>query len=361
VYWADEGTNTIAFASVRGDGVGVLDTTGAIVAGPGAIAVHPAAGKTYWTDGRTIAFANLSGGGGGLLDTGPLIDDIEGLAIDASSNRIFWSDAGNDTISFANLGGGAIGQLDTTGAIVNEPVGLAIDPVAGRIYWSNFGDNTIGFASLQGGGGGVLDTTGATTRAPTGMALLKAPLAAMPPAVEGKPRGGATLTCKTGWAPDLPESFLYRTPQTVAYQWLRNGRPLVGATAQTVKADRVGSYSCQATAANFAGSTAQMSAPVLVKAALRLGKLRLNRKSGTATLVVATAGIGKLKLTGKGLKRRVDKARTRTRLRILATGRARKRLDATGRVRVKATVTFLPSGAKPLRRAKTVVLRLSRP
>jgi Low-density lipoprotein receptor repeat class B len=361
VYWTDEGTDTISFANLRGGGGGALDTTGATVENPGPIAVHPAAGRIFWSNGTTIFFASLSGGGGGILDTGGTpITDLEGLAIDASANRIYWADPGTDTIGFASLNGGASGQLDTNGAVIDEPVGLAIDPTADRIYWSNFADNTIGFASLHGGGRGVLDTTGATTRAPIGMVLLKAPLVAAPPLVEGTLRGGATLTCRSSWAPDLPESFLYRAPQTVTYQWLLNGRPLPGATAQTVKADRVGRYSCLATATNFAGSDIATSAEIRVKAELRLGKVRLNRRTGTATLAVTAAGVGKLKLSGKGVKRRLGKARSKARLRIRATGRAKKRLDATGRARVKATVTFLPTGAKPLRRSKTVVLKLSR-
>jgi Low-density lipoprotein receptor repeat class B len=356
VYWADEGNRTIAFANLRGGGGGQLDTTGAVVENPGPIAIHPAAGRVFWSGGTTIAFANLAGGGG-ILDTGPPVNDMEGLAIDASSNRIYWTDTGTNTIGFASLGGGMRGQLDTTGAVLDEPVGLAIDPVAGKIYWTNFGNNTIGFANLQGGGGGQLDATGATTRAPIAVVLLKAPLAAVSPVVEGKLRGGAPLTCKSSWAPDLPESLLYRAPQTVTYQWLLNGRPLAGATAATVNARRVGRYACQATGTNFAGSSTATSAEVVVKAALELGKVRLNPRAGTATLRVAAFGTGKLKLDGTGLKRRVAKAAPKARLTIRATGKAAKRLSRAGRARVKVKVTFLLAGGKPIRRSKTIVLR----
>jgi hypothetical protein len=361
LYWSDEGTDTISFAGLRGGGGGALDTTGVTVENPGAIAVHPGAGRIFWSNGEKIFFANLRGGGGGVLDTGNVrITDLEGLAIDAASNRIYWADPGPNRIGFASLNGGAGGQLDTTGAILDEPVDLAIDPVAGKIYWTNLANNTIGFANLQGGGGGRLDISGATAKTPYGPVLLKAPLAAAPPTVEGKHRADTTLTCRDAWAGDLVESFLYRAPQAVAYQWLLNGAPLSGATTQTVKADRVGRYSCRATATNFAGSTTETSAEVTVVGALKLGKVRLNRRTGTATLAVVTAGVGKLQLMGKGLKRRAANAGGKVRLKIQATGRARKRLRATGKARVKARVAFLPSGAKPIRRSKTIVLKLSR-
>ncbi|MGB7686102.1 MAG: hypothetical protein WBL45_10015, partial [Solirubrobacterales bacterium] len=57
---------------------------------------------------------------------------------------------------------------------------------------------------------------------------------------------------------------------------------------------------------------------------------------------------------------RATKARAKARLRIRPSGPAKKRLEATGRARVKATVNFRPDGGKPLKRFKTIVLKLSR-
>ena len=359
-YWTDEETDAISFASLRGGGGGALDTTGVAVGETEAIAVHPAVGKIYWMNDATIAFASLSGGGGGTLDivNGPSPFGA-GLAIDGSSNTIYWIDELTDTIEFASLSGGISSVLDTAGAPLDDPLGLAIDPEAGRIYWAN-GNDTIGFANLKGGGGGQLALTGATLDSPVTPVLLKTPAPANPPLVKGRPRAGSTLSCESSWAADLPESFLYRAPRTVAYQWLRNGRPIAGATAQTVTARQAGNYACQSTAANAAGSTSSTSAPLAVKAALKLGKVRLNRATGTATLTVAAFGTGRLKLSGAEIKQRAAKARAKARLRIRPSRPAKKRLETTGRARVKATVTFRPDGGKPLKRLKTIVLKLSR-
>jgi hypothetical protein len=363
-YWTNGAGNGVSFANLRGGGGGALDTTGVVSLEAGAVAVHPAAGRIYWVNGETIAFANLAGGGAGTLINLQPDHVVGGLAIDASAGRIYWTeldekgDDGISTFRFANLTGSQSGELDVGQAPVNLTGGLAIDPEAGRIYWANFGNSTIGFASLRGGGGGQLDTTGVTPDEPDSPVLLKTPLAARQPSVTGRTRAGSTLSCQSTWAPDLPESFLYRAPRTIAYQWLRNGRPVSGATAQTVKARLAGRYSCQAIGTNAAGSASSTSSAISVKAALRLGRVRLNRAKGTATLTVAALGGGKLRLGGAGIKAQSAKARAKARLRILPSGRAKKRLQATGRARVKATVTFRPAAGKPLERAKKIVLKL---
>jgi DNA-binding beta-propeller fold protein YncE len=359
-YWTDEKTDAISFANLRGGGGGALDTTGVAVRETEAIAVHPAGGKVYWINDEAIAFASLGGGGGGTLNIvngpGPF---GRGLAIDESSNTIYWVDGFAETIEFASLNGGMSRVLDTGAAPFDDPVGLAIDPDAGRIYWANENDS-IGFAKLKGGGGGQLAITGANVDAPVTPALLKTPVAAKPAQVAGRTRAGSTLSCESAWAPDLSESFLYRAPQTVTYLWLRDGRPIAGATVQTVTARQAGSYACQATGANAAGSASSTSAPLAVNAALKLGKVRFNRNTGTATLTVAAFGTGQLKLSGVGVKARSTKARAKARLGIRPNGRVKKRLEATGRARVKATVSFRPDGGKPLKRSKKIVLKLNR-
>ncbi len=113
----------------------------------------------------------------------------------------------------------------------------------------------------------------------------------------------ATLSCSQGsWAGDLLESFLYRAPQRISFQWLRNERPIPGATTSSLVATEVGDYTCRATASNAAGSTAQDSASVNISASLKLGKAVLNAEKGIAKIPVATSGTGVVALSGKGVK-----------------------------------------------------------
>jgi hypothetical protein len=56
-----------------------------------------------------------------------------------------------------------------------------------------------------------------------------------------------------------------------AYQWLRNGVPIAGATAQTytpVEADQLTTLTCQVSTRNAGGVTKAVSNPVTVKSAV---------------------------------------------------------------------------------------------
>jgi DNA-binding beta-propeller fold protein YncE len=178
IYWANlGGTPTISFANLDGSGGGgSLDTTGATSGGSG-LALDPSHGKVFsGSTGLTISFASLDGsGGGGDLNTGGApVSSAQGVAVDPTAGRIYWSNsATSQGIFFANLyntGGG--GQLNTMGATVSSPIGVAVDSAGGRIYWANAAPtNKISFANLDGSGGGDINTTGATVVNPQGVAL----------------------------------------------------------------------------------------------------------------------------------------------------------------------------------------------
>jgi hypothetical protein len=132
-------------------------------------AAAPAADSIWWAndDGSAkLAFANLDGSGAADLivpDVGTRLLGPQGLAIDASAGRVYWTNAGQNKISFANLDGSGVGDLNTTGATFSFPFDLALDRAHGLIYWSNLGDtvtSTISFARLDGRGGGDITITG---------------------------------------------------------------------------------------------------------------------------------------------------------------------------------------------------------
>jgi hypothetical protein len=77
-----------------------------------------------------------------------------------------------------------------------------------------------------------------------------APVNTTAPVVSGTGTVGQTLSCTMG-------NWQY-APTAYAYQWLRNGGAIAGATASTrvlVAADSGASVSCRVTATNAAGST----------------------------------------------------------------------------------------------------------
>ncbi len=83
--------------------------------------------------------------------------------------------------------------------------------------------------------------------------------------------------------------------------------------------------------------------------AVTFGKLKRNKKKGTALLPVNVPGRGTLALKGKGVKAVPAEASVSTtgqstvKLAIRAKGKARKRLVETGKTKLKAAVTFTPT------------------
>ncbi|HEX5608495.1 MAG TPA: hypothetical protein VFX45_00210 [Solirubrobacterales bacterium] len=382
LYWFDEKTEdeqegsddtepAIAYANLDGSGGGHLRATGATIEFPSGLVVHPAGGKLYWTDSNRskIGYANLDGSGGGELDTGSAqIDEPFGLAVDAATQRVYWSNSESGTIGFASLSGGGGGSFQPNGTGIGFPAGIAIDPAADRLYWSRGGPSPIGFASLaNGSGGGSLDIAGASAPllAAANPILLKAPARARTGAVASpvtvlpayKP--GAHFTCGIAWAGDLVEANLMQAPQAVAYRWLRNGIPVPGATTTMLSPIEVGQYSCQSTATNFAGSTTLSGASFTVVSKLKLGKLKLNRKKGTATLSLSVEGPGRVKLAGKGMApaKRIARAARTLKLTIRAKGKTKRKLFATGSARITAKLAFTPSGGKAQMQRRPIVLK----
>jgi hypothetical protein len=288
IYWANYGPGsqgtgtTISYANLDGSGGGDLNTTGATVSGPRGVAVDPAAGKIYWANygdgyGTTISSANLDGSGGGdLMTVGATVEGPEGVALDPTANKIFWGNYGTpdhgDTIAYANLdGSGDAHDLSTAPITPHRVHGVAIDKTRGKIYWANYGDTaefsgSISSANLDGTGGGAnLVTTGASMNGPELPALLEVPKATKAPAVSGSTALGSSLSCTQGtWAPDDVEALLYRAPHDFSYRWTLNGRPIPGATSSSTKVSGSGTYRCQVTAHNAAGSRTQPSPPLTV-------------------------------------------------------------------------------------------------
>lgn len=365
IYWANAtGSDRISYANLDGSGGGVLNTVGATQGEAYGVVVDPSKGRVYWGDytNNAIDFAKLDGSGGRWINTaGAIIKGPVGVAIDSAANRVYWASYGaENSIAYAGLNGKETGTLDTSGAIVNQPNGLAIDTAAGRIYWANAGDNTIYSASLSGGGGARFDTSGATTNGVSFPVLIEQPRNTALPAITGKHKPGSTLTCSEGtWAPDQSETFLALAPQSLAYQWYRDGKAVSGATASTMTASKVGAYSCSVTATNFAGPTGALSSVAFsVKASIAFRKTTFNRRKGTATVRLAVTGAGRLDAYGKGVANASRKRVSGTaKIVIRAGGKALIKLRNTGKARVRATIAYTPEGGKAIKRRKTIVLK----
>jgi hypothetical protein len=104
------------------------------------------------------------------------------------------------------------------------------------------------------------------------------------------------------------------------------------------------------------------------KSGLKFGKVKLNKKKGTATLPVTVPGSGNLTLGGKGvvkkrpgmlgrwLARKIDAAGT-YKLKVKAKGRKKAKLFDTGKVTVKAVVSFKPTSGDKVSDSKRIRLK----
>jgi DNA-binding beta-propeller fold protein YncE len=296
IYWANNGIDSIGWARLDGSAGGLLNTAGATLASPYKVALDPVAGRVYWANTTpnpdVISYALVNSGGGGDLDlTGATPPNpISSLAVDPAGGRIYWTDSNANRISFASLAGGGGGDVNLTGAAINEPFGLAFDPSLGRLYWGNYDNgaaaaNAIGFVNLAGGGGGISPVT-APVNGPQDPVIIKSPIGTGAPAVTRDAKNRAALSCSTGsWGADYPGSFVYQAPRSFAYQWTRNGVAIAGATAATFTATVGGSYACVVTATNQAGSAAQTSGAVKVKASKVKLSTRKKAKADPGDLV----------------------------------------------------------------------------
>jgi sugar lactone lactonase YvrE len=264
IYWTDSVTRSGAIRVGNLDGTGAARTLFAAESYPVGVTIDPAAGKIYWGSYDTFAIrvGNLDGTGAATnLFTGENYPTQ--LAIDPAGGKLYW------TNEFA--GNVRVGNLDGTGAAASlytgegDVGGVAIDPAAGKIYWTNWNLGTVRVGSLDGTAPAQSLYTGEND--PWFVALLRAPLGTGSPQVSGAAAVGQTLTCGPGsWASDLLSGFLYRAPQSLAYQWTVGGAPIAGATTSSLLVSSPGEYRCEDIATNAAGSSTQTSAPTPISA-----------------------------------------------------------------------------------------------
>jgi hypothetical protein len=138
-----------------------------------------------------------------------------------------------------------------------------------------------------------------------------------------------------------------------------DGSAAAGSTAFHVYS-APGVFRVAVTAADAAGTSVESEGTIAIRPSgeFSLGKVSVDKKKGTATIVVTVSGPGKLVLFGKGVRKAVRRvaAAGKTKLPIAATGKTLKRLKARGRVRVRLQISFTPDGGAAAVMHKSAVL-----
>jgi len=298
IYWGNVSDSTIRRAPLAGAAGGGTVTTlygQQDVSVPWWVAIDPDAGRIYWThwsyqfDGR-IRGAPLAGGGSvnTLYDNARGVTYPGGIAIDPNPAEPALPRLETDRLELGEI------RRYSFSSWLRDLFPPPSGPPA-RIYWGNGATtaaNPLNYTIQRApvAGSGPVDTLYGSTQGvggPAGLALLRAPIAVAPPTVGwqftlsgggfgGQFFGGSHSDpliqrhgCSRGtWAPDLLGSFLYRAPQSFAYQWRLNGTDIGGATSAQYNPTAAGSYSCRVTATNAAGSATQMSGEFVVSSSM---------------------------------------------------------------------------------------------
>jgi hypothetical protein len=102
-----------------------------------------------------------------------------------------------------------------------------------------------------------------------------------------------------------------------------------------------------------------VSAVVSASNTFTLGKAKLKKKNGTATLAARVPNPGEVDLSGMGIKTASSVSATgNIKLLVQATGPKRKKLTKNGAVKVKPTITYTPAAGEASTQTVKLKLRL---
>lgn len=284
LYWANAvSPGSIGWAYVNESGGGTLaqpGSTAANVGEPTRLAIDTRHGRVYWWNESSNEFSWVTTNGlvGGNLTTPDMPiskpGKMGGTAIEPFSTPeelYFVSNEGAPEEPTAGifhtdpLLGGEPEKLAKAFTETNAlgPAGLAFDLAANRFYWANSyvdeePSTAIGTATVFGNAGTKKVFPEAPIHSPGFAAILKEPVSIAEPQLSVVT--GTTLSCSLGaWEGDHPGASVYAAPTSYSYQWRKSSTPIPEATGSSYTVTENGSYSCQVTAKNAAGDTAEIS------------------------------------------------------------------------------------------------------
>ena len=311
------------------------------------------------------------------------------LPANALASQVYVSNLGSKTVSPFSIGpGGALTPITCSECKTGTgPFEVAVSPNGQFLYTSNQG-NTVSPFSI-GPGGALSPITcpecNAGLSSPAFQSLAISPDQAPTAAFTDKPAAAGSASTFDG-------SISTASPgQSVArYDWsFGDGTSAQNAgTTPSHTYGAAGTYTVGLTVTDNAGcstqliftgqtascngsSTAHTTRTMTIvnppvnpppSNAFTFGKLKLNKKKGTADLTVITPDPGNVLLFGASIKTEngaTSGAQSYT-LPVIPTGKTKKKLRRTGKVKVSVDVTFTPTDGAANTQAKKVTLRLKK-
>ena len=132
------------------------------------LAIDASSGRVYWSDYATdsIRWSKPDGTEMRIL-TGTGLECPKGVALDSDGGKMYWVDADGGAVYRANLDGSR--SEIVLGDKLRSPTEIAIDSAADKIYWADNGTHKIQRANLD--GSGVEDLVEAGLRLVSGIVL----------------------------------------------------------------------------------------------------------------------------------------------------------------------------------------------
>ena len=314
IYWSNFASGTIGRANLNGTAVNQSFITGADANDPDGVAVDDA--HVYWANlnSGTIGRANLNGTGVNQSFISGVIDPC-GVAVDDA--HVYWGRTSGTTIGRANLNGTGVNENFITGG--DGPCGVAVD--AAHVYWANGGGGTIGRANLNGTGANQSFITGTF---PCGVA------------VDGS---------HVYWANQLSAGTI--------------GRANLNGTGVNQNFITAGDDPCGVAVDALSPPPPPLSPPPPPSNDFSFGKVKKNKRKGTAKLTVIVPGRGELDLAKtkkvKGAEEPAEAA-GKEKLPVKPRRKAKKKLNNRGKAKVRAKVTYTPDGGTPNTESKKIKL-----
>ena len=348
-------------------------TAGHLTSGP-AVSSFLHGGAIYNASGSSLTLEGVGVSGTTLETTDAFPGPIRGAGI-ANNGTLAISDStvSDNVEKAAGAGNGSQG-----GGLFNSGGAVSIlnSTIAGNSQVVMAGTNASG-SGIENVGGGTVELTNVTVANNTGSAAIgnastvNATNAIVANGPSGNCAGALTSLghnldsanqCGFGAAGDQTGKDPLLGPLAgnggaTATMALLEGSPAIDAGAPTpcpatdqrgvVRPQRSG---CDVGAFELEPASVAAAAP---SNAFRFGKLKRNKRRGTATLRVVLPGPGTLVLRG----RKVARAKTsKAKLLIKARGKAKRRLARKGKMKVRFRVTYTPVGGAPASKSKSVKL-----
>ncbi|XP_069472627.1 low-density lipoprotein receptor-related protein 1B isoform X1 [Ambystoma mexicanum] len=114
---------------------------------PQCLAVHPARGKIYWTDGNTINMANMDGSNSKILYQNQ--KDPVGLSIDYEEKKLYWISSGNGTINRCSLDGGSFEVIESMKEELTKATALTV--MDKKLWWADQNLGQLGTCNKKDG------------------------------------------------------------------------------------------------------------------------------------------------------------------------------------------------------------------